>query len=236
MIESGMTSLAGLVSVAGRIHDGGCQSGYRIADLKDMANGPHPDSSPLAPARPILLRGALVAAIGALALLAASTPSASAGSYTIRTHNGGWISRIGPMRITGPAGGTLGRAISAFGAPSRTKHAPRSSACHVRWKRLKLKGLFANYGGRSPCSRSGGKLQSATTRSPRFRTSRGVRVGSASETIPGKHHNAEFVDGAWWIASVQLPFGEGDEMATIKAIVAGGRVRALSLWVGAAGE
>ena len=88
----------------------------------------------------------------------------------------------------------------------------------------------------SACSPQGGRLQAATIRSPRFRTTRGIRVGTASSTIPIKHKSAQFFNGAWWIASTTPPFGDGEEIATISAIVGGGRVRALRLWVGGAGD
>jgi hypothetical protein len=58
----------------------------------------------------------------------------------------------------------------------------------------------------------------------------------ASSTIPIKHKSAEFVNGAWWITSTIPPFGDEEEIATISAIVSGGRVRALRLWVGGAGD
>jgi hypothetical protein len=44
------------------------------------------------------------------------------------------------------------------------------------------------------------------------------------------------MEGAWWIASITPPFGDEEEIATVSAIVGNGRVRALKLWVGAAGD
>jgi hypothetical protein len=45
----------------------------------------------------------------------------------------------------------------------------------------------------------------------------------------------QVINGARWIASIALSFGDDQEIATISAIVRDGRVRALKLWVGAAG-
>jgi hypothetical protein len=117
-------------------------------------------------------------------------------SYTIHT-SGGFIARIGPMRIKGKTGGTLARATAAFGRPSRIDPVgDGTDACHVEWRRLRLRTTFANFGIDSACSPSGGRLQTATVRSSRFRTTRGVRVGSKSSTIVGKHSRAEFINGS----------------------------------------
>jgi len=124
-----------------------------------------------------------------------------------------------------------------FGRPSRIDPiGDGSDACRVEWRGLRLNATFANFGIESACSATGGRLQAATIRSARFQTTRGIRVGSASSTIPIKHRSAEFVEGAWWIASTTPPFGDEQEVATISAIVSRGRVRALKLWVGAAGD
>ena len=124
-----------------------------------------------------------------------------------------------------------------FGRPSRVDPTGNGAdACRVQWRRLGLSATFANFEIESACSPQGGRLQAATIRSPRFRTTRGVRVRSASSTIPVKHQSARFVDGTWWIASAAPPFGDEQEIATISAVVHDGRVRALKLWVGGAGD
>jgi hypothetical protein len=141
------------------------------------------------------------------------------------------------MRMSGPDGGTLARARAAFGAPSRISPiGDGSDACTVEWRALGLEATFANFGLESACAPRGGRLQAATISSARFRTRRGVRVGSLSSTIPVKHRSARFVDGAWWIASASPPFGGDEDIATISAIVRAGRVKVLKLWVGAAGD
>lgn len=139
--------------------------------------------------------------------------------------------------MRGAQGGTLAAATRAFGRPTKIDPiGDGSDACRVSWSRLKFNAVFANFGIDSACSPRGGRLQSATTRSSRFRTTRGVRVGSASRTIPDKHRDAEFVNGAWWIASLAFLGDEDNVIPSIKALVGGGKVRGLSLFIGAAGD
>jgi hypothetical protein len=152
-------------------------------------------------------------------------------SYTIRT-DGGWIKRIGPFRPHGIGRGSPADAAAVFGAPSAVS--PLSYGCRIDWRHLRFRAVFANFGGGSRCEDA--SLQEATIRSSRFRTTRGIRVGSRSEVIPEKHSNAEFKESAWWIASVYLPYGVGHEQPTIRALVRNGKVHSLKLWVGAAGE
>jgi hypothetical protein len=179
---------------------------------------------------------ALAACLPALGFASPGSAAAQGPSFTIRT-NDGVITRIGTLRIFGRDAGTLARASAVFGRPSRIDPiGDGSDACRVEWRRLRLNATFANFGIDSACSPRGGRLQAATIRSPRFRTTRGIRVGIASSTIPIRHRSAQFVNGAWWIASTTPPFGDEEEIATISAIVSGGRVRALRLWVGGAGD
>ncbi len=64
----------------------------------------------------------------------------------------------------------------------------------------------------------------------------GIRVGSRSSSIPKRHRSAAFVDDVWWIATAILPYATTRRSRRFTAIVAGGRVRALRLWIGAAGD
>lgn len=180
--------------------------------------------------------GLCVAMAAALAATLPATADARARSFTIQTSKG-FITSIGPLRLSGADGGTLARAMVVFGRPSQIRPvADGSDGCTVRWKRLGLNATFANFGIESACAPRGGRLQSATITSPRFRTSRGVRVGGRSSTIRDKHRLARFVDGSWWIAGATSPFGDEREIPTVRALVRGGRVWALKLWVGAAGD
>jgi hypothetical protein len=176
--------------------------------------------------------------VGIAVATSAPAPAAraQARAFTIHTSDGA-VTRIGALRTFGRDGGSLARATAVFGRPSSIDPIGNGSdACRIEWRDLRLNATFANFGLESACSPGGGRLQAATIRSSRFRTTRGVRVGSRSSTIPLKHRAARFIDGAWWIASLTPPFGDEQEIATVSAIVRDGRVRALRLWVGAAGD
>ena len=176
----------------------------------------------------------------AIALLVLGVAVAESGgasrSFTIRTSDG-YVTRIGTFKVRGTNQGTLAQAIAAFGRPSEVDPSgDGSDACYVTWRRLRIRATFANFGLADACSPSGGLLQSATLRSRRFRTTRGVRVGTRSRTIPAKHHNAQFRNGSWWIASAVLPFGDQRETPTVRALVRNGQVSAFTLFIGAAGD
>jgi len=161
-----------------------------------------------------------------------SSATAARQSFTIHTKDG-FITRIGGFRVSA---GTLAAAISAFGAPTTT-HLGRYGVCRVQWRNLRLTGEFVNYGGGgTACEPAYGGMQEATMRGRAFRTTRGIRVGARSSQVPLRHSNATFTDGSWWIASVYLPYGDGSDVGTIRAIVRDGRVRALGLYIGAGGE
>jgi hypothetical protein len=77
-----------------------------------------------------------------------------------------------------------------------------------------------------------------SARSARFRTVRGLRVGDRSSSIRARHPNAEFrPPGFWALVLARFPFGAGDEPAPVlSALVRGGRVFALTGYIGGAGE
>lgn len=179
--------------------------------------------------RALVLLGSFIATGLVLATFHVGNAEAKRRSYTIRTDDG-WVKRIGPFRPQ--SSGTPGHAKAVFGTPSSVSS--EGNVCHIEWRRLRFRTVFANFGLGSACTL--GSLQSATIRSSQFRTRRGIRVGSRSSAIPGRHRNAEFRGSSWWIASVHLPYGVGREQPTIRALVRNGRVYALKLWVGAAGE
>ena len=170
------------------------------------------------------------------ALLLAGVPAASA-AYTVRTKEGA-ITRIGPMKTVGVNGGRVMDATAAFGpASSIAPIGPAGSeACRIRWRALKLRATFANFGTGDPCGAETGRLQLATVRSRRFRTRRGLRVGDRSATIAEKHPRARFRRNRWIVSRTRSPFGDPGRIPTIEAFVRDGRVEILRLWVGAAGD
>jgi hypothetical protein len=165
-----------------------------------------------------------------LALVVAIVPAAaSARSLTIRVNSDGFVSRLGPLHpLRHPF---LRDARAAFGTPTSVR-ASRGE-CRARWAPLRLKTLFTSFGGISDfCGE--GRLQTAVIRSRVWRTWKGLRVGMRSSRIPELHPAAEFTRGKWVIATQSL-FGS-EPAPTVSAHVRGGRVRALSLFIGAAGD
>ena len=165
-----------------------------------------------------------------LALVVAIVPAAaSARSLTIRVNSDGFVSRLGPLHpLRHPF---LRDARAAFGTPTSVR-ASRGE-CRARWAPLRLKTLFTSFGGISDfCGE--GRLQTAVVRSRVWRTWKGLRVGMRSSRIPELHPAAEFTRGKWVIATQSL-FGS-ERAPTVSAHVRGGRVRALSLFIGAAGD
>jgi hypothetical protein len=169
---------------------------------------------------------AVAAGLAALALLPAAAP---ARSLTIGIDARGFVSRLGPLHpLRHPF---LRDARAAFGTPTSVR--PSRGECRARWAPLKLKALFTSFGGISDfCGE--GRFQTAVVRSRVWRTWKGLRVGMRSSRIPELHPRARFTRGKWVIAT-QSVFGSTPS-PTVTAHVRGGRVRALSLFIGAAGD
>ena len=169
---------------------------------------------------------AVAAGLAALAMLPAAAP---ARSLTIRVDSRGFVSRLGPLHpLRHPF---LRDARAAFGMPTSVRSS--RGECRARWAQLKLKALFTSFGGISDfCGE--GRFQTAVVRSPTWRTWKGLRVGMRSSRIPELHPKARFTRGKWVIAT-QSVFGSTPS-PTVTAHVRGGRVRALSLFIGAAGD
>ena len=169
-----------------------------------------------------------------VALLACAAEAPAATVHTIRTNGDGWITRIGSLRTRSTEGPTIAKAGAAFGRPTSVRPVGTGGVgCRVVWRGLRLRATFSSFGGADACAE--GFLQAATIRSRRFRTRRGLRVGDRSSTIRDKHPNARFRNNVWWIASAHSPYA-GQRIPTIEALVQGGRVRVLRLWIGAAGD
>jgi hypothetical protein len=161
-----------------------------------------------------------------------ASPAVAAERYTIRV-SGSSISSIGDLR----GRFTLGAAIRQFGRPASLT--PTGFSCRLEWRRLRLRAEFVDLGASRPCDPAFGALQTATVRGSRFGTQRGLRVGDSTARLRRLHPGAVFTDGAWWLHTAPCVFGdceEGERVPIVRAIVSGGRVRALGLFVGAAGE
>jgi hypothetical protein len=165
----------------------------------------------------------------------AAPADAAAQRFVIRTSDG-YVARIGSFRPS--RNPTIASAVRTFGAPSSRRL--DGSACSVRWRRLKLKIVFANFGlappGQTTCSPSVGRAQSFTARGSRFQTWNGLRPGLPTSSILARHSEAAFRQNAWWLRTAVSPFGDNGEYGVVRALVGSGRVRAITGWIGAAGE
>ena len=162
--------------------------------------------------------------------------AAAARSFTIKTSRG-YVARIGSFRPS--RNPLLSSALRTFGHPS-SRRLRGDNVCDVEWRRLRLRITFANFGGPRPgettCSSSVGRAQSFVARGSRFRTWEGLRPGARSSSILERHPSAEFRQGSWWLRTAVSPFGDEEEYPVVRAVVRDGRVRALSGWIGGAGE
>jgi hypothetical protein len=183
-----------------------------------------------------------------LAALAASlvAPQAHAASFTIETGNFR-VKQLGPLKTSSNRtyAPTIRRAISAFGQPSNSFS---NGGCVVKWKRLGLRIVFANFSGdpRGICHPDVGRAQSFTIeRSQKWRTWKGLRVGMPEDRVLELHPYADwaddsrFYDQGYWLRWNYSPFGDGSEYPVLAAHLRNGytgRVRSFSGWIGSAGE
>jgi hypothetical protein len=170
-----------------------------------------------------------------LCFLFVALPSSAQAAYTIRVSHG-VVTRIGNFKPY--QSGTILAAEREFGFPTSLR--ANSDSCHVYWRRLGLRIVFANFGGTLPgqtnCSATVSFAQSFTARSRKFRTWKGLRPGAATNTIPVRHPAARFRQGSWWLRTATSVIGTGQPYPVLRATVGHGRVRALAGWIGAAGD
>jgi hypothetical protein len=175
----------------------------------------------------------------ALATLAASAP---ASAHTINVAGGkvgGHVSSIGDFRPSSDP--TIAAAARVFGRPSsRTRTSDLS--CDVRWRRLRLRITFTNFGGVPPgqtiCGNRASKAQTFRVRGRRFPTWKGLRVDDAESRVQELHPKARFRGGRWWIQTTRSLVGDpSSRFPVVEAFVNdAGRIRAIRGWIGAAGD
>ncbi len=170
-------------------------------------------------------------------VLFAAGATAAAAATTIRWKDGK-LTRIGDLDLSRTP--TIMRATAAFGAPT-TKRRDGRALCVVDWSALSLRGHFVNLGrtpaGQTTCSATVGKLQTAELRGRALATQNGLRVGDTLARLRRLHPAARRHGSTWWLATAPNPFGSaGARMSIVRANVKDGKVSALVLWIGAAGE
>lgn len=168
-------------------------------------------------------------------------PSSSARSFVIKAKGGGQgfgkVLRIGPFRVArDPA---LRAAVDAFGKPSsrRALGGRRPAlACRAAWRRLGVTVVFANLAGEDACKPRFGVAQSAFVYSRRWQTGRGLRVGDRVRRISRLYPKAIRTGRFYKLVTGVKSFAGPRRYAVLGARLAGRRVRALTMDIGAAGE
>ena len=181
------------------------------------------------------MRRLMVVLCGLMVLGVCAQPAAAAPAWMTVVTRDAFVTRIGTFKPS--ENPRLSAAIRAFGRPS-SRRGRGGSACTVRWRRLGLKVIFANFGspGLSTCSRSVGRAQSFVASGPRFTTVAGLRPGQPSAQIRALYPDTGFERGAWTLVSAVNPFGDGTESPVLRAFTRGGQVASLAGWIGGAGE
>ena len=179
----------------------------------------------------------IAAALFAAVLSAAAAAPADARPFVIEARGSetgpGIVRAIGDFR---PARNPrLGAAIRAYG--QTTSRRGGGEICRVRWADLGVKITFQNFGGVDSCTPGGGRAQKAVVRGDRpWRTKRGLRLGDGEARVRSLYPDAERSSRGFRLVEATLPIGRPLRYAVLGARVAGGRVRAFTLYIGAAGD
>ena len=184
----------------------------------------------LAPTRPLLIAG-----LALVVVLAAATP-ADARSFVLRAT--GSQTGLGEVRAIGDfkpsVNPRLRAAVRAFGPPDRRRGG--GEICRVRWANIGVRITFQNFGGVDSCEPSGGRAQKAVVDDDRWRTGKGLRIGNEISRLRRLYPDAERTSRGFRLVEGILPFGQPRRYAVLGARVSGGRVRAFTMFVGAAGD
>ncbi len=124
------------------------------------------------------------------------------------------------------------RVDAAFGFPARERE---GGTCKLRWPDLGLRVDMANFGLGDRCN--DGFAQRAVIAGPagrrRWRTERGLRVGDSLARLRRLYPAASRHGRSWWVVPGRFI---GYRIGIVSAIVSGGRVTALKVWIGGAGD
>jgi hypothetical protein len=180
--------------------------------------------------RPALLAAAIIASL-------AAAPAAEGRSFVIHARGSsdslGTVKRIGDFKPDRNA--TLAAAVRAYGEPSST--AGGGDTCRVRWRRLGVTILFANFGGADACEPADGLAQRAVVkRRSRWHTRRGLHIGDHLRKLDRLYPGIEPRAGGFPLVTAYSPVGTGGRYTVLGARVRISRVRAFVLFIGAAGD
>jgi hypothetical protein len=177
--------------------------------------------------------------LAALVLVALAIPAAAdARPFTISAKGSatgfGEVRAIGSFRPS--VDPTYAAALDAFGEPDVERRRFRGTSCRVSWHGLGLKVAFANFGLGSACDPELGRSQSARAYGKRWRTVRGLRVGSRLGRLRNLYARATRHGRQWWLITAVSVIGETHRYPVLAATVRGARVRSFSVFIGAAGD
>lgn len=181
--------------------------------------------------------GLLVAAVLPAAAAALAGPAtAEARPFVIEARGSetgpGVVRAIGDFR---PARNPrLGAAIRAYGPT--TSRRGGGEICRVRWADIGARITFQNFGGVDSCTPSGGRAQKAVVDDDRWRTGKGLRIGNEITRLRRLYPDAKRTPRGFRLVEGILPFGQPRRYAVLGARVSGGRVRAFTMFIGAAGD
>jgi hypothetical protein len=161
------------------------------------------------------------------------------GARTIRADpDKAWgITHLGDWRVA--ADPSYAAAVRRLGDPSHVEN-PDVPSCQAHWPALGLSIQFENFGVGRSCEIDG-RAQSATVQGSRGRrewhTEEGLRVGDRVPRLRRLYPDALRRGGAWWVVYQESsPIGAGGPHDIVSARTRRGRVQALDLWIGGAGE
>lgn len=182
------------------------------------------------------MRLALALAAAVLASLAA-VPAAGARSFVIEARGSetqaGVVKRIGDFRPR--RNPTFAAAVRAYGEPSSSSGG--GDVCTVRWRRLGVTIVFANFGGADACNRDDGLAQRAVIkRRKRWHTRRGLHIGDSLRKLDRLYPGVEPRAGGFPLITAYSPIGTGGRYTVLGARVRISRVKAFVLFIGAAGD
>jgi hypothetical protein len=178
----------------------------------------------------------LSAATLVVAATLAATPIAHARSFTIKAR--GSQTTLGEVRAIGDfkpsRNPTLGAAIRAYGEPSSRRGG--GEICTVRWANLGVVIKFQNFGGFDSCRRRGLAQKAVINGDRPWRTAKGLGLGDTTARAGRLYPQAKRTPRGLRLVEAVLPFGTPIRYAVLGARVGSGRVRAFTLFIGAAGD
>lgn len=178
----------------------------------------------------------LSAATLVVAAMLAATPIAHARSFVIKAR--GSQTTLGEVRAIGDfkpsRNPRLGAAIRAYGEPSSRRGG--GEICTVRWANLGVLIKFQNFGGFDSCRRRGLAQKAVITGDRPWRTAKGLGLGDTTARARRLYPQARETPRGLRLVEAVLPFGTPHRYAVLGARVGSGRVRAFTLFIGAAGD